>query len=133
MVMEKQTNDGPSAGLRPNLEDGRDSFHEMSPGVELRILRQHSPLGGGGGLTFLVRMKHGSHAPLHDHPGGEETFILRGTLRVTNRRDTAGASLPDAEVHEGEYLFAPPGETHDGIAVTDALFLVVAPGGVGRR
>jgi quercetin dioxygenase-like cupin family protein len=84
-------------------------------------------------MTFLLRMAKGARAPLHHHPGGEETFMISGKLRIEHRVDAAGATLADAIVAPGTYLFAPPGETHDGLALEDCLFFVVAAGGVARR
>ncbi len=103
-------------------------FQPIAPGVELGVLRRHADRG----MTFLIRMAPGAHAPLHDQPGGEETYMLAGRLRIAHRTDATGAALADATVAAGEYFFAPPGETHDGYAEEAALFFVVAPGGVTR-
>jgi len=83
-------------------------------------------------MSFLVRMARGARAPRHDHAGGEETFMLSGTLRIEHSTDAAGAPVADVVVPAGSYLFAPPGETHDGVALEDCVFFVGAPGGVGR-
>src|SRR5690348_7388507 len=101
-------------------------FVETSPGVELCMLRQHAH----GGMTFMVRMQQGAWAPFHDHPGGEETYMVSGRLRIAHRRDVEGASQPDAVVGTGQHFFALPGEKHDGVAEEECLFFVVAPGGV---
>jgi quercetin dioxygenase-like cupin family protein len=103
-------------------------FRTISTGVEMKILRKHNDQG----MTFLIRMEKGAHALRHDHPGGEETFLLEGRLRITNRIALEGHELPDATLGVGEYFFSPPGEQHDGVAEEAALFLVIAPGGVSR-
>jgi quercetin dioxygenase-like cupin family protein len=102
------------------------AFRPTSPGVELAIVRRTAD----GGMTFFVRMTRGARAPHHDHPGGEETYMIEGTLRVGHRADADGHPLDDVVLTAGGYLFAPPHERHDGLAETDALFFVVAPGGV---
>lgn len=104
-------------------------FRSIAPGVEMSVLRAHD----GGGSTFLIRMQRGARAPLHDHPGGEETYILSGTLRIQHRRSADGQDLPDVVLPSGAYLHAPPGEVHDGIADEACLFFVVAAGGVRPR
>ncbi len=109
--------------LSKELERG---FIPIAEGVSMRDLRVHE----GGGRTFLIRMRRGARAPFHLHPGGEETFLLAGRLRITHRVDQDRAPLPDLVLEEGAYGYVPPGEQHDGIAEEDALFLVVAPGGV---
>lgn len=101
-------------------------FHERTPGVELCILRAHP----NGGLTLLLRMQAGARAERHDHPGGEETYVASGTLRIDRRRDAAGRALPDVTLSAGDYLFAEPGEVHEGFAEEATTFFVVTPGGI---
>jgi quercetin dioxygenase-like cupin family protein len=69
--------------------------------------------------TVLVRMAKGADAQLHNHPGGEETYMVSGKLRV-------GDHLLGA----GDYLWTPPGVAHDGHAEEDAVFFVVLPAGL---
>ena len=102
-------------------------FVSRSPGVSIAVLRRHAD----GGITFLVRMREGARAERHDHPGGEETYLLTGKLRVDRRIAAQGEPLPDAVLCAGDYLYASPGEVHEGIAESDeTTFLVVAAGGV---
>lgn len=104
----------------------RPTFKERSPGVELGILRRHDD----GGLTFLLRMKKGARAERHGHPGGEESYLLSGRLRIDRRVAADGSVRPDVVLTPGDYLFALPGEVHEGEAEEDCVFLVVAPGGL---
>ena len=104
----------------------RATFKERSPGVELGLLRRHE----GGGLTFLMRMQKGARAERHGHPGGEETYLLSGRLRIDRRAAADGQSRPSVVLEPGDYLFVPPGELHEGEAEEDCTFLVVAPGGL---
>lgn len=104
-------------------------FVQRSPGVEICLLRTHAD----GGLTFLIRMQKGARAERHGHPGGEETYILSGRLRIDRRVDAREQPQPDLQLAAGDHVFAPPGEVHEGIADEDALFLVVAPGGIARN
>lgn len=103
-------------------------FVERSPGVELSVLRAHPD----GGLTFLIRMQKGARAERHGHPGGEETYILSGKLRIDRRVSAEGEPRPDLLLAAGEYAFAPPGELHEGFVEEDTTFLVFAPGGIAR-
>jgi len=106
-----------------------EPFIPIADGVEMRVLRRHSERG----LSFLIRMARGAIAPLHEHPGGEETMMLAGRLRIRRRTNASGAAEPDVVVGAGEFVFVPPGEVHDGVAEEAALFFVNAPGGVAPR
>jgi quercetin dioxygenase-like cupin family protein len=97
-------------------------FKTIAEGVEMQVLRRHDDRG----LTFLIQMQHGARAPRHDHPGGEETYLVRGCLKVCAR--SGGA--PDVTLRAGDYLYAPPGEVHEGVAEGETLFFVVTPGGL---
>jgi quercetin dioxygenase-like cupin family protein len=109
--------------------ESRRVFLQRSPGVEICVLRVHPD----GGLTFLVRMQKGARAERHGHPGGEETYVLSGRLRVDRRVDAAEQPRPDVLLGAGDHLFAPPGEIHEGVAEDDeTTFFVVAPGGIVR-
>ena len=116
------------------LVDGHDlrmtnpSFTTIAEGVEMGVLRRHE----GQGMTFLIRMQPGSRAPRHNHPGGEETYMLEGRLRICERVSAGGEAEPDLVLAAGEYGFVPPGEKHEGIAEGVTRFLVVAPAGVSR-
>ena len=105
------------------------TFVERSPGVEICLLRAH----GDGGLTFLVRMAKGARAERHGHPGGEETYLLSGKLRIDRRLGADQQARPDIDLVPGDFVFAAPGEFHEGEADEAALFLVVAPGGIVRK
>ncbi|WP_434044090.1 MULTISPECIES: cupin domain-containing protein [Sorangium] len=92
-------------------------FETVAPGVQFSFLRRHG--GGGGGMTVLVRMEKGARARRHDHPGGEETYLVSGKLRVGER-----------VLSPGDYLWTAPGESHDGYAEEESVFFVVLPGGL---
>lgn len=93
----------------------------VAPGVHFTILREHDPLTGhaGTGLTLFVRMEKGAKAVHHVHPGGEETYLISGRLRVGSR-----------VLHPGDYLWTAEGEAHDGFAEEESLFFVVLPNGL---
>jgi quercetin dioxygenase-like cupin family protein len=102
-------------------------FVNRSPGVEVAVLRKHAD----GGVTFLVRMRDGARSERHEHPGGEETYLLSGRLRIDRRVDAHRQPLPDVVLCAGDYLYALPGEVHESVAEgEETALLVVAPGGV---
>ncbi|HWL86498.1 MAG TPA: cupin domain-containing protein [Polyangiaceae bacterium] len=98
-------------------------FKAIAPGVHVSVLRGHGDSDDtntlGAGTTALFRMEKGAAAPHHDHPGGEETYLVSGKLRVGQR-----VLLP------GDYLWTAPGESHDGFAEEESVFFVVLPAGL---
>jgi len=83
------------------------------PGVSYRELR---PGGERNAGTFLVRMDPGTSYPPHEHPKGEEVYVVSGSMRVGGDRLVAG-----------DYLFTPPGAVHDADTASGCVFLVVLP------
>jgi anti-sigma factor ChrR (cupin superfamily) len=69
-----------------------------APGVSKKILRYDEP---SGEMTLLLKFEPNSTYPAHNHPGGEEIFILGGDLHVG--RDELGV---------GDYLYTPPDGKH---------------------
>ena len=103
-------------------------FVTRSPGVELCLLRNHPDRG----LTFLIRMAQGARSERHGHPGGEETYVLSGRVRIEQRIAADQRPLPAVSLAAGDHLFAEPGEIHEGVAEEATEFLVFAPGGIAR-
>ena len=84
-------------------------------GVEVCGLRRNDEGGGAA----LVRIARGARFPAHDHPGGEEVYVVEGRAVV------GGVTL-----RAGDYLFTPPHGTHDLRAEEDTVIFVTTPAGV---
>src|SRR5262245_52036796 len=69
-----------------------------TPGVAIKMLREDPATGGS---SFLVRLEPGARIPAHDHPGGEELFVVDGDFQVGPERLSAG-----------DYLYTPPDGKH---------------------
>lgn len=80
------------------------------PGVTLLPLHQFGPE-----RVALVRLAPGTAPPAHDHPGGEEIFVLAG-------------SFDDEEGHygTGAWLRNPPGSRHAAVSAEGCLLYVKA-------
>lgn len=63
--------------------------------------------------TSLVRYAPESHFPRHQHPGGEEIFVLSGTF-----------SDEDGDYPAGWYLRNPPGSSHQPFSTPGATIFV---------
>src|SRR5207248_2548999 len=69
--------------------------------------------------TGFFKWDEGAYSGTHHHPGGEEVYVISGKLRVG-----------DLTLEEGDFLYTPPGETHDVTALTEAVALIALPGGI---
>jgi quercetin dioxygenase-like cupin family protein len=81
--------------------------------VSVKALRRDASTGAS---TALVRFDAGTRFPAHDHPGGEEIYVVEGDLTVG----------PD-RLRAGDYLYTPPGGTHAASTESGCVFLVTLP------
>lgn len=66
--------------------------------------------------TILLQFEPGAAYPYHNHPGGEEIFVLDGEAILENTLLTAG-----------DYLYTPPGFKHSVTTQTGCTLLLVIP------
>jgi len=83
------------------------------PGVSVKVLRRDKTTGES---TSLVRFEPGTRFPAHNHPAGEEIFVLEGDFQVGRHRLTSG-----------DYLYTPPNEKHAASTEGGCLVLVTLP------
>jgi quercetin dioxygenase-like cupin family protein len=96
-----------------NKSSDRDWLPAPTPGVTYTLLRMH---GENEGATYLTRFAAGTRGGKHVHPGGEELLILEGECELN------GVSM-----RAGDYMYTPPGEGHELVALTDTLVYVQLP------
>jgi quercetin dioxygenase-like cupin family protein len=83
------------------------------PGVSAKALRRDPETGES---TALVRLEPGARFPAHNHPAGEEVFVLEGDITIG----------PD-HLKAGDYLYTPPDGKHAAASVGGCVFLVTLP------
>ena len=66
-----------------------------------------------------MRFEPGAKFPAHDHPGGEEVYVVEGSVRIG-----------DKELQTGDYLWTPPGGIHDAQTETGCVLFLSAPEGI---
>lgn len=66
--------------------------------------------------TFLLKFEAGASYPNHNHPAGEEVFVLEGEIRFGPDHLTAG-----------DYLYTAPGATHSAFSKTGCVLLFMVP------
>jgi quercetin dioxygenase-like cupin family protein len=84
-----------------------------TPGLDFAGLRQHA--NGEGGTIFL-RFAAGVIGANHLHPEGEELYVVSGDITVGGRR-----------LKPGDYLYTPPGASHEAVAHTESVLLLSFP------
>ena len=93
--------------------DGTDWRTLATPGVAIKLLRDDRATGAS---TFLLRFDAGARFPLHDHPGGEEVFVLEGDLQIGGDR-----------LRAGDYLYTPPDGKHSVSSEGGCVLLATTP------
>lgn len=66
--------------------------------------------------TILLKFEPGATYPYHNHPGGEEIFVLSGE-----------AILENVTLSEGDYLYTPVNFKHSVTTKTGCTMLFVVP------
>ena len=86
---------------------------KVAAGVSLKVLRSDKDSGES---ASLVRLEPGASVPAHDHPAGEEVFVLEGEVRIGLHHMKAG-----------DYLYTPPDAKHAAVSDGGCVFLVTLP------
>jgi quercetin dioxygenase-like cupin family protein len=66
--------------------------------------------------TILLKFEAGANYPYHNHPAGEEIFVLEGE-----------AIIEGATLQQGDYLYTPPTFKHSVKTLTGCIMLFVVP------
>ena len=98
----------PGDTLRVAIETDKGKWQELEHGIQVQLLHEH-----GAEKVVLVKLPAAAPGISHSHPGGEEIYVLSGTIR-----DNAGV------YPAGTWLRFPPGSSHCPVAVEDALLWV---------
>jgi quercetin dioxygenase-like cupin family protein len=66
--------------------------------------------------SFLLKFGAGSSYPYHNHPAGEELFVLEGSCFVN-----------ETKLEKGDYLYTPPNAKHSVRSETGCTILFIVP------
>ena len=66
--------------------------------------------------SFLLKLEAGAKYPFHNHPGGEEVFVLEGS-----------AFFNETELFAGEYLYTPENFKHSVQSPNGCILLFNVP------
>jgi quercetin dioxygenase-like cupin family protein len=93
----------------PLVESGVDTR-----GISVKVLRT-DPMTGRA-PSIVLRFEPGASYPYHNHPAGEELFVLSGNCLIE------GTML-----EAGDYLYTPPGSKHAVQSQTGCTILFQVP------
>jgi quercetin dioxygenase-like cupin family protein len=66
--------------------------------------------------SFILKFDAGASYPYHNHPAGEEAFILEGEVYFN-----------DIKLAKGDFLYTPPGFKHEVKTDTGCVILFIVP------
>jgi anti-sigma factor ChrR (cupin superfamily) len=98
----------PDDTARLAIETDKAEWQVLQPGLEVLLLHRH-----GTEQVAMVRQSAQVAGIEHPHPGGEEIYVMRGTLKDD-----------DGVYPAGTWLRRPPGSRHCPVATQDALLWV---------
>jgi len=98
----------PEDTTRLAIETDKAQWHEVQPGLQVLLLHEFR-----SERVALVRQAGSVPGIVHEHPGGEEIYVIEGELT------DADGSYP-----AGTWLRRPPGSKHCPVATQDALLWV---------
>jgi len=93
----------------PLIEEGVDT-----KGIFVKVLRFDEQTKRAP--TILLKFEAGSTYPYHNHPAGEEIFVLEGDAIIERERLSAG-----------DYLYTPPNFKHSVESENGCILLLVIP------
>jgi quercetin dioxygenase-like cupin family protein len=70
----------------------------------------------GRSTTIQLKFEPGAGYPYHNHPAGEEIFVLQGEAIIENQT-----------LYEGDYLYTPAGFKHSVHSKTGCILFFVVP------
>ncbi len=93
----------------PLIEEGVDTN-----GVFVKVLRYDEK--NKRAPTILLKFEAGSSYPCHNHPDGEELFVMEGD-----------ATLESTTLSAGDYLYTPPNFKHSVTSKNGCVLLFMIP------
>lgn len=94
---------------KPLVEEGVDT-----KGIYFKMLRYDELLKRPS--SFILKFEAGASYPFHNHPGGEEAFVLEGEVYFN-----------DAKLSKGDYLYTPANFKHAVHTESGCEILFIVP------
>lgn len=84
-------------------EEGK--WSTIAPGARMKVLSKEA-----GRMTFLIDLDPFATVPEHDHDGGEDSYVVRGSCRIgALGLETGDFHHADATAHHGDVVASADG------------------------
>lgn len=93
----------------PLVENGIDT-----KGIYIKVLRYE--VAQKLAPSFLLKFEPGAKYPYHNHPAGEELYVVSGSCIIEN-----------TTLHQEDYLYTPPGFRHSVQTETGCELFFMVP------
>jgi quercetin dioxygenase-like cupin family protein len=70
----------------------------------------------GRASSFILKFEAGASYSYHNHPSGEELFVLEGSCFIN-----------EAKLEKGDYLYTPPNAKHSVRSETGCIVFFIVP------
>lgn len=98
-----------TAEWKPLTEKGVETSGLFVKSLRFDEQKQRSP-------AILLKFDPGAKYPYHNHPAGEEIFLLKGACMIN-----------ESLLKQGDYLYTPPGFKHDVRSESGCEMLLIIP------
>jgi len=95
----------PGAHESRTVRADEGTWKTVAPGARMKVLSKE-----GGRMTFLIDLDPHATVPAHDHEGGEDSYVIRGSCRIgALGLDTGDFHHADATAHHGDVVASADG------------------------
>lgn len=94
---------------KPLIEEGINTAGIFVKSLRFDAVAKRSPV-------ILLKFETGAKYPAHNHPAGEEVFVLEGEVKFGNKNLSAG-----------DYLYTPPNGKHAVWSKNGCIMLLIIP------
>jgi anti-sigma factor ChrR (cupin superfamily) len=96
------------------IRKGGSDWIPMGDGVQLSYLRKSRDE-----YSILLKMESGGRFPMHKHVGGEEVYVIEGSVQLGKVR-----------LEQGDYYYAPPGVSETATTDDGCTLLITSARGL---
>ena len=95
----------PGAHESRTMRAEEGNWKTLAPGARMKMLSKEAQR-----MTFLIELEPNATVPEHDHDGGEDSYVVRGSCRIgALSLNTGDFHHADATAHHGDVVASADG------------------------